>query len=71
MRLVKRSGLSRKEHTTELPMTEKEFMAAYITYRQGGLIQECFPTLSADQREFILTGITPEEWAKAFPPEED
>jgi hypothetical protein len=26
------------------------------------LIQEAFPHLSADDREFILTGILPDEW---------
>lgn len=25
-------------------------------------IQDIFPYLSADEREFILTGITPDEW---------
>ncbi len=29
-------------------------------------IQDAFPELSADDREFLLTGITPEEWDRAF-----
>ena len=29
------------------------------------LIQDAFPTLTADEREFIMTGITAEEWAEA------
>jgi len=29
-------------------------------------IQDCFPNLSADEREFIKTGITPEEWEEVF-----
>ena len=33
------------------------------------LIQEAFPDLSADDREFILTGTTPEEWNTTFPDE--
>jgi hypothetical protein len=33
------------------------------------LIQEAMPNLSADDREFIMTGITPEEWNSAFPDE--
>lgn len=30
------------------------------------LIQEAFPHLNADEREFILTGITTPEWDEAF-----
>jgi hypothetical protein len=26
------------------------------------LIQDAFPDLSPDDREFLMTGITPEEW---------
>lgn len=41
-------------------------------YEAGhGLIQECFPYLSAEDREFIMTGITPEEWNDLFPPDQD
>jgi len=29
-------------------------------------IQNCFPYLSADDREFIMTGITAEEWEETF-----
>jgi len=38
--------------------------------RREELIQDIFPTLDADQREFIQTGITPSEWAEIFAPEE-
>jgi hypothetical protein len=39
--------------------------------RDGELIQDIFPELSAEQREFILTGYTPEDWLKMFPPEKE
>jgi len=29
---------------------------------QGELIQDVFPHLTPDEREFIQTGITPEDW---------
>ena len=38
--------------------------------RREELIQDIFPTLDADTREFIQTGITPSEWADIFGPEE-
>jgi len=40
-------------------------------YRNGKLIQDAFPFLSADEREFLLTGMTPEEWELEFGDEED
>ena len=36
-------------------------------YAKGGiLLQDAFPRLNADEREFIKTGITPEEWNTLF-----
>ena len=32
----------------------------------GMLIQDAMPNVSVDEREFIKTGITPEEWAETF-----
>jgi len=31
-------------------------------YAGEGNVQELFPELCADDREFIMTGITPDEW---------
>ena len=33
-------------------------------WKMGAKIQDVFPELSADDREFIITGITPEEFPK-------
>jgi len=32
----------------------------------GMLIQDAMPNVSVDEREFIMTGITPEEWDSTF-----
>ena len=37
----------------------------------GKFIQDYFPDLSDDDREFILTGVTPEEWDEIFGEEDD
>ena len=38
-----------------------------IKWRDGrGLIQDCLPYLSADEREFLMTGIMPVEGGQAF-----
>lgn len=33
-----------------------------IRWDRGELIQDVFPNLTADEREFIKTGITPNDW---------
>lgn len=34
----------------------------YHRWKQGVMIQNAFSYMSADDREFLMTGITPEEW---------
>ena len=46
--------------TLELDIT----MDQYSRWRGGELIQNAMPNLSADDREYIMTGMTPEDWAK-------
>ena len=36
-------------------------VADFMEWRDGELIQNVFPQLSADQREMLMTGIPPEE----------
>lgn len=41
--------------------------ADYTRWQEGGgLVQNCMPYLTADQREFLMTGITAEEWEDLF-----
>jgi hypothetical protein len=63
MYLVKKSMNSGKLCGMELPITQEELDNYYAG---GNMIQSVFPHLTADQREFILTGITPEEWEEMF-----
>jgi hypothetical protein len=50
----------------EIPLSHSEFEKRTILWQSGMLIQDAFPMLSADEREFIKTGITPEEWEQMF-----
>lgn len=60
MKVTRRSLISKQLHTMELPVTPLQLK----TYYEGGAsIQDLFPDLTPEQREFIKTGITPEEWA--------
>lgn len=56
---------------TKKPYSVKVPGAALYAYRQGALIQNAFPMLSKDDREFLISGFSPEGWAQVFPPEED
>jgi len=67
------SPLTGKLHEMTIPMSREQFTAAFKRWQgdRSLMIQDAFPTLNADQREFIMTGITPEEWDAAFGEKED
>lgn len=59
---------SGKTHQMELPIDKETFDICYSSWKyKRMLIQDAFPMLTDDHREFILTGITPQEWAEMFP----
>ena len=61
IRLTQTSPLTGKKNTMTLDTT-KEALDSY--YAGEGLIQVIFPTLNQDEREFIKTGYTPDDWEK-------
>ena len=58
MRVIKTSIITGNTASMDLDVTEAQLVA----WRQGALIQEVMPHLSADEREFLISGITPAEW---------
>ena len=68
MLVTKKSQFSGVEHTMDLPTVTEERLAECWSQREGGSkhIQDVFPELSADEREFLMTGCTPEEWEEMF-----
>jgi len=64
--ITRRSPFTHKVNTMEIPLSEEEFAKRSTLWRMGELIQNAFPMLDAGQREFIKTGITPEEWDNMF-----
>jgi hypothetical protein len=68
--ITRRSPFTGKIHQMEIPMSVLEFSKREILWQTGMLIQDAFPTLDASQREFIKTGITPQEWEDTFGNEE-
>lgn len=67
MKITRTSQSSGITRTLDLNITQEQL----DNFNDGMHVQKAFPHLSADQREFILTGITGEEWNKIFPPEEE
>lgn len=66
MKITKKSNLTGNISSMELDITYEQ-----IAEWQGGkLIQNVFPNLSMDEREFLMSGITKSEWDGAFGEEE-
>jgi hypothetical protein len=63
MILYRISDLTGEVHSMELDVTDAQ-LELYDEF--GVLLQDAFPNLTADEREFIKTGITPEEWDEYF-----
>lgn len=63
LKVTRTSTLTKKTNTLELPITREQL----ALYEAGEvLIQDVFPHLSAPEREFIKSGITPQEWEEFF-----
>jgi hypothetical protein len=62
MKITKVSILSKIERSIDLDVTAEEIKA----WKSGMLIQDAMPRLNENEREFIMTGITAEEWEKHY-----
>lgn len=58
MKITRIDPFTQKENTMELDITQ----AQLDRWQNGELIQNVFPYLTADEREFIKTGITLDSW---------
>jgi hypothetical protein len=63
MLITKVSDLTGITHTREINVTEDQIRI----WQDGEYIQRAMSNLTAGEREFIMTGTTPEEWTAAFP----
>jgi hypothetical protein len=66
MLITRLSPFSNKENSMEIEVTQEQI----ALWESGTLIQNAMPHLTPDEREFIMTGITPDEWDNAFSDEE-
>tara|TARA_R110000868_G_scaffold103681_5_gene285347 strand:+ start:2354 stop:2563 length:210 start_codon:yes stop_codon:yes gene_type:complete len=63
MTVIRKSKHSGNLYTMEMNVTSEQISH----YEAGGiLLQDAFPQLNADEREFIKTGIPAFEWEQLF-----
>ena len=63
MKITKKSMLTGVTHTREINITEEQLKQ----WALGKHIQWVCPQLSPEDREFLISGATPEEWNETFP----
>lgn len=62
MNITRTSIVSGKTNTMDLNVTQEQI----DKFNRGVHVQTAFPNLSASEREFILSGITDQEWDEMF-----
>jgi hypothetical protein len=69
MKITKRSPYTKQMNTMEIPATHRQLW----DWHTGIMIQVAMPNLTPDEREFLMTGYTPEDWIAMFgrEPEDD
>ncbi len=58
--ITRTSPITNETICMEIEITQDQ----YDAWKSGVLIQDAMPDLSADDREYIMTGMTPEDWDK-------
>ena len=62
MLIIRKCPLTGVQNKREIDVTEGQLKL----WHEGALIQIAMPHLTPDEREFVMSGITPEEWAETF-----
>ena len=66
--MVQRINMLTNEVGTHiLPCTQEQFEEGRRKARQGDLMQDAFPFLTPPDREYLISGIPPLQWAELFP----
>jgi len=63
MKITRTSRISAETNVMEIDVTQEQ-LALWESGRV--LIQDAMPNIGSDEREFIMTGITPQEWDNAM-----
>ena len=62
MKIKRTSPLTGQVNVREINVTESQL----FLWENGALIQDVMPNVSSEDREFIKTGFTPEDWETMF-----
>ena len=62
MTITRTCPITKKTNTFDLDVTLEQI----ADWQSGTLIQNAMPNLSADEREFVKTGISAEGWLKLW-----
>jgi len=54
------------EKQMQINCTSEQYLEGMKAYKAGAMMQNAFPFLHTDEREFLISGTTPEEWAEMF-----
>ena len=68
MNVTRTSILSGKTSTLFIPGLTQSMVDSWT---QGELIQIALAGIPQELQEFVMTGITPQEWLERLPPEEE
>ena len=62
MKITRKSPYSGITRTRDLPVTDEQL----ILWEKGALIQVVMPQLNEEQREWLISGMTEDEWQECF-----
>lgn len=48
------------------PLTHEKFMECFDAWQNGAMVQDAFPMFSAEQREFLITGMSIKQQKEIF-----
>lgn len=72
MKITRTSAFTGKEHTMELDVTQEDLDRCWSLNPNGSEhIQDVFPHLNSEEREFLKSGVTQEEWDEVFGDEDE
>jgi len=66
MLITRISQISKTHNSMELDITYEQLDRVNNRHISKELIQDIVPNLSKEEREFLITGITPKEWNELF-----
>lgn len=69
MKITRKSPFTGKINTLDLPISQEQWKEWNSPDRR--LIQDVFPNLTPEHREFIKTGMLNEDWDELFPEEDE